>query len=547
MLGYLYRRFAGLPFTLEQANGAAAGSVSGGDLRAAIPDMLRSGQLIGLKRSRDERMYCISRSALPGIWEGLQLRTPKAAQESLVKRMKETGRGLDSDVFRTLAWIGQQGRLSFTSKGALYRKSIDKLEERISLREEDLIALGLQHPHQDWCPLGLAVVLDMLLSLGLLSQVDSGLVIVEEQLSAWLAMDALDRETLLLQELLNRYLPDIPGIWHIAYRLLQPDLEVGSWYSANSLLECLEDSGLLSAMTDYERQWLDAWLLALSSFGWLELGRDPEELLMFRWCSRPGLTGNYLAAGQRQEGQRRESAGRCYVQPDFEILVPPDVSLHIRWELECCCECLVNDRMTIYRLTRSRAAYAYQRGRTPLELLEWLKAYSYPVPDNITQVLMDWEREFRDAEQQSMPLYPRIEPDLEGQDRLAKRNDQAWVYQGFKPYLYEAAEGVPGVDEIFPGRSLVPSIWMKERRQYHGSTAQSLMDQAMLWRTGVEMLLKSGEQVLFLPSEILPGDNYWMVQGSLVRGRGREQLTEENIRLAPDQWTEIGLLMPEMR
>lgn len=560
---YLYRRFAGLPFTLDHVNGAAIGGVSGAELRARVPGMLRSGQLIAMKRSRDERIYCVSRSVIPAIWAGLKPTALKVMDESLVRRVKEPGNGLAADLFRTLSWIGQQGLLPFTSKGTIHRKTMNKLDEIISLCEEDLSALGLQHPHQAWCPSGLAVVLDMLLALGLLSydQDSSCLTIVPEQLSAWLVLDASERESLLLEELLGRYLPDVPGIWHIAYRMVQPDLDTGHWYSADSLLQSLIDSGLVSAVADYEHSWLHGWLFALGAFGWLELGRDPEDDLIFRWCSRPKLRGESLAVEQPQTSPGREQGGYCYVQPDFEILVPTDVPLHIRWELECCCECLVNDRMTVYRLTRSRAAYAYQRGRTPLDLLELLTACSPGVPDNIKQVLMDWDRELRGAEQhqltgqagqslalkereQSILPYPRMGPCKNKKEGMfAIRHDQAWVHQGFRLYLYEPVQEVPEAEELFPGRSRVPSMWIQERRHYHDSTARSLMDQAMLWRTGVEMNLKSGEYAVFLPVQI-SGEPSWKVRGNLVKGGAQDQHVEESILLIPDQWEEIGLLLP---
>ncbi|MBU5672866.1 hypothetical protein [Paenibacillus brevis] len=562
MMECLYRRFAGLPFTLDHVNGAAAGGVSGAELRASIPGMLRSGRLIAMKRSRDEKMYCIPRSVIPVIWEGLKPAAPEAMDGSMAKRVREPGNGLAADLFRTLSWIGQQGFLRFTSKGKIHRRTIDKLNEIISLREEDLSALGLQYSRQDWCPLGLAVVLDMLLSLGLLSQDQDGscLSVVPEQLAIWLALNTSEWDAILLQELLDRYLPDQPGIWHIAYRLVQPDLDMGHWYSADGLLRSMIESGLLPGITDREQSWLHGWLYALSAFGWLELGRNPEEDLIFRWHSKPKLKGEFLAVGQQLSAPAGETGGSCFVQPDFEILVPPDVSFHIRWELECCCECLVNDKMTVYRLTRDRAAYAYQRGRTPLDLLGLLTACSHGVPGNITQVLTDWERELRGTEQQQptdqaglslamkerkQPVlpYPRINSSMHGGGIFVTRHDQAWVHQGFRPYLYEPVTEIPETEELFPGRSRVPSMWIRERRHYHDSTARSLMDQAMQWRTGVEMNLKSGEYAIFLPVQI-SGDPSWTVQGNLVRGDSQERHVEESILLRPDQWEEIGLLLP---
>ena len=93
------------------------------------------------------------------------------------------------------------------------------------------------------------------------------------------------------------------------------------------------------------------WLVALSGLGWLDLGENGEGELVFRWSVKPVFA--------HQNGESRLGAEELfYIQPDFEIIVPPEVSFRVRWELELYCENVAMDVMSIYRLSRASIAAA---------------------------------------------------------------------------------------------------------------------------------------------------------------------------------------------
>ncbi|GJM70002.1 hypothetical protein HMSSN036_22180 [Paenibacillus macerans] len=56
-LRLLFYRFAGQPFKLEQVDSAAAGGVSGAELRAAMPALLRRGDIKAVRKAWGERLY----------------------------------------------------------------------------------------------------------------------------------------------------------------------------------------------------------------------------------------------------------------------------------------------------------------------------------------------------------------------------------------------------------------------------------------------------------------------------------------------------------
>lgn len=546
MILHLFRKFAGLPFKLDRVNEAASGRVTGAELRASLPSLLKSGQLTAVRKSYGERLFSIPPACIPSLWNRLAPAAPEPVHAPLVLLVKESGKGLAGDLFRTLSWIGQYG-LPVTSKGTIHRKAIGKLTDLLSISEPDVSPLGLRYAHQDVYPAQLAVVLDMLFALGLLDQETGSVRLLPERLSAWLSQDPAGMDAILLRELMARYLPDDPAVWHIAYRMMLPDLPLGAWLSVESLLQSIIDCGMLTGFSRDQQDWLQGWMQALSAFGWLDLGKDEAGAWMLRWRRRPGLqTG--VDSGE-EDGQATVFKGQemCYVQPDFEILVPPDVPFNTRWELECCCECMTTDTMSIYRLTRRRAAHAYGLGRSPADLLELLTACSREVPDNVVQTLLDWERDLkRDMSGQTLSdySYPRlIKQDESSFKFFPTMHDQAWIQQGQCLHVYERTDEVPGAEELFPGNASIPSMWIRERRSYHSSTARSMLLQAILWRTGVELVLTSGESAFFIPAQIA-GVQEWTVRGTLVKANGTEQSGEEDVLLGPDAWDRMGLHMP---
>ncbi|ANS75011.1 hypothetical protein AWM70_10690 [Paenibacillus yonginensis] len=191
--------------------------------------------------------------------------------------------------------------------------------------------------------------------------------------------------------------------------------------------------------------WLLSWLKALCGFGWLELGYAdepgkgiPQPLtvwpateeplvdqltnpagLMIRWLRKPDLEAigigvggfheTWIQPGIEDKPDRREgnpqvtdgtdhrkplmsaSEGAFFVQPDYEILVPPNTSYTIRWELELCCELISADIMTTYRLTRESVEKAMNGGRKLDEILTFLERHALSgVPAAVSLAVREW-------------------------------------------------------------------------------------------------------------------------------------------------------------
>ncbi|MBW4840844.1 MAG: helicase-associated domain-containing protein [Paenibacillaceae bacterium] len=595
-LQLLFRRYAGQPFRLEQVDAAAVGDVSGADIRAVLPTLLRSGALAAVRKAWGEKLYYLPLNRQMGMWSAwgyTELREQNPAQ---IKLQREAKPGLAMDLFRALTLIAGSG-LRMTAKGTIHQKERGKLEARIALKAEDVAKLQLSYPHPDVYSPAIAVVLDLLLSLGLIAKEQTVWRVHPPRLAEWLSLDLSAMNFALLCEMLQRYVPADAGLQHVALRMTAADLRTGVWYSLEELLGSLQDQGLLPSDGDpsNEREaWIEGWLDILCACGWLELGNHPEDGAMFRWLIERE-PGSSMAS--------QASAGKLIVQPDFELLVPPDVPFTVRFELEACAELASSGVMSVYRLTRAGLEQACRLGRTPQDILRLFEAHSAGIPEPVREALLQWGREIgrttlveakllscadaeaadringipllagklerigplhflvnsdgeadvlkildgerlapvnRVANSPDEPIYPKLMEfaHSEGEERTSKES-QGWIYKGADLHFYEPDVHPPDFEELFPGWSEIPAMWRKELRRYHVSTARELVERALAWHTKL-MLQMDGESVHCLPLAV-EGDADWRVKVRLLPSSGEPG--EETV-LSPGDWQAIRLILP---
>ncbi|MBA9087007.1 hypothetical protein FHR92_003487 [Fontibacillus solani] len=611
MIQHIFTRFAGLPFKLQNLQDSSFGAICGADLLAEVPELLRSGRLASIKKVWGERLYYIPADVIPLVWKELEPTEQVQQDEHRVTLHRAAKLGLAFDIFKTLAWIGRHG-LKLTSKGTIHQRSLGKLNELLFLSDDDVNGLALRYPHQDAYRAPLAIVLDMIMSLGLINKERAGWSLNTESLTAWLGLTAQEMNAVLFRELLLRYAPDNVPIQHFVHRLILPDLEVGSWYNLPDLLLSMHEQGMMPEVLSQEQiSWMESWLTALSGFGWMDMGTTIEDRVVFRWQTKPDLSLVNIAEEISSSKVEVSSAfqGMIFVQPDFELLVPPDVSFLLRWELEAFCENITVDTMSLYRLTRNSVALGAECGRSPEMILNLLQKCSSGVPDNVRLALEQWGREMgrtlleeklllRCSDSQAAdtissitslvgiierigPLdfivsndhedkvrkaleeirlsppkrrtegldeseYPVLEPSqlAEGVTAFTQAsNQQGWIFNGKDTHFYEPDTTILDFEALFPGLRDIPPMWVKEMRKYHDSTARKIVEQAIQWRAKIKLSI-GGEIMLCIPEGIQGGEK-WSLSGRLFRDTD-DYKEGEGVVLSPDDWAELGLVLPEM-
>ncbi|MBD2871470.1 helicase-associated domain-containing protein [Paenibacillus arenilitoris] len=116
----------------------------------------------------------------------------------------------------------------------------------------------------------------------------------------------------------------------------------------------------------------------------------------------------------------------------------------------------------------------------------------------------------------------------------------AYVYETFPLHHFELAANAARERLLASAanRGSIPAMWTKQLREYHSSTRKELIEQALQWQTPVQLRMKQGLRS-FVPERLEQKDGGWAVIGLL-----RDEPERQPIRLTPDMWEEMRLVIP---
>ena len=146
----------------------------------------------------------------------------------------------------------------------------------------------------------------------------------------WLTLtrEAMDR--LVLLRMMERYVPSSAEYQHFTWRICHSSRIGGMWYYAQHTLAYGEEPQNLepSSGRNCPRR-TASWLRLLTGCGYTDLGMDHDGQFLFRWRMDPCS----LLSGS---GQSNTGSSGLFIQPDFDILIPPDVSYTVKFTAALC-------------------------------------------------------------------------------------------------------------------------------------------------------------------------------------------------------------------
>lgn len=633
----------------------------------ALEELLHTGMLELRQKVWGERLYQIPQQQYPLILRSFWAGCPQVQVEGAVRVEHAACSELAGEIFQGLLFIAQEG-LPLTSKGVIHKKQLSRLAGLLSMPEDHLSLLQSSSGRQSYpLPVAIMIDLLSVLGLIARDSSGYGLdrPMLQRWL-ALTAQEMTDILYTLVISRYGAPLPEEQHFRQLLSAAeFRPDewfavAPVLSWMRQSGLAgeqlvpgaaETDSDPGLNQAAL--------AWIRLLAAFGWCELGSSAEGEACFRWKTlKPQLTRYSLGitpqnqagaeeadsdpettssnpstsasnqgildstaeaqdtvlspqrpaeaeAGRRMLPQAPASASPGFIiQPDFEVLVPPEVPYTVRWTLAGCAELLHHEDLWSFRLTRERLEAAADQGRAPGEVISWLNAHAAGgLPEQVELALRQWARAIGrtelaevlllscagEQEGEDIAAHPRLQDivtrigplhfivrpeaavqlrkelaaagltpsvkdgDLNGpvpHPQLFEPSGSAQRYElpaaagergllgtGPSPKLLPLDRGGPPMLEL-PGEEAVPQMWFNQWRQYHITTAQKVMEQALSW--GIKVRLSYGGKAAdFIPERI--SGRPWKVRGILLLP-GTE--TVEEIELTAEDWQEIQLLHP---
>ncbi|CAM3951289.1 helicase-associated domain-containing protein [Paenibacillus alkaliterrae] len=119
------------------------------------------------------------------------------------------------------------------------------------------------------------------------------------------------------------------------------------------------------------------------------------------------------------------------------------------------------------------------------------------------------------------------------------KSADTFIYETCPLHHFELTDGSASESmQPFLQLEQVPAIWTKQLRSYHHSTRKELIEQALEWQTPVQLRIEQ-ELRSFVPERIEQQNGTWAVVGLL-----RDEQERQLIRLTPDMWEEMRLVIP---
>ncbi|WP_166238149.1 helicase-associated domain-containing protein [Paenibacillus turpanensis] len=577
------RSFAGEPFTEEELVRAAPPGQSGAEMRVGLMLLRKKNIVFSLMKSWGERVFVLPKDTLSCWQEALLPEIAEAVRvvsgEQPVSVEAPCGRGIVYDLLAVLAALSRQ-EAPLTGKGVLHRKLVQKLTAQVEADAERVSGIGIRYRNDDVYPVQLALVLDLALSLGLVAP-QNGVLAVQENVLSQLFQEQLQGMHRKLFELfLERAGCSDPWLQH-AEAAFDKAHDTG-WLSVNGFRAVLEESGIVlpSSREAAEAALLNAWLLPWSALGWAEAGKSAGGEWLFRVQAPAGST----------DSAEEETEAGVFVQPDYEVIVPPDCPLELRWELEHFAEHLQTDQVSRYRLSRESFRLGQGLGRDPQRFCSLLEAQAlFGIPEQVECSLREWADRthtasilqltvLRSEETETadkLAVHPRISPllgarigeryfevDPQQADKLREllRQEGYALERGTvkkdsvspnlqKPeegqesglvlprhalHLYRVEKRAPTLDTVYPELKAVPPMWLNESRPYHAATQKQILQKAIEWQSSVKLRTKAGALRL-QPLRVTEDSSGWNVSGRTENGE---------IRLQYGDWEEMQLILP---
>lgn len=620
VLGVFFCKYAGQPFSnmLTSAEWAVDG-LSRAEAVTAFIALRHKGWIKAVRKSWGERLYYIPESLLSLLTIAYAARVGQFVQQKLdvlqgdmtqpepisnnevqkVNIVREGKPNIAAELLHVLGWMvreGQaQGGLPLTSKGTIHKKIVQRLSRMTVLDPEDFTILGTRYDHADVYPVHVALVIDLLLSLGLIEKAHNRMHVSLDRLDHWLSLPWSSMHREIYSVCMDRYGTAQPKLQHFRHQLLMFASRENEWLSISAgtiyldnnpeeALEYRESESSLSPLSPLSSSFLThirGWLNVLAGLGYGEVGESTAGELFYRWQIDPRNLLNLVNDEAEYAGMNT-----LFVQPDFEIMVPPDVTAPVRWNLDIGAELINRDRMSIYRITKERIVAASQIGLTADVMINFLRRYAGSgVPEHVELAIQQWGQE---AERLHMDAGQNVDQD-EPADKGKKMD--TWIYEarselpeelnrtesgaipdesivganGFnvglemqkelfyirgrvgliqddsKLYMYEQDHSITEQSGLFPGYGEIPEMWHNEWRGYHVSTARQIAAKAIEWQT--KLGLKLDNNIVYVIPDQIHGHEDWTLTGWSIADGDTDPA--ERRTFSPNEWNQIRLIIPD--
>jgi hypothetical protein len=505
-LQLIVQKFASLQFGLPALKNAIDPSeISGAEVTAGLVYLRRKEIIMAIRKHWGEDSYCLPENML-SKWQRILMKSDKSWEEQKASGNAvafNTTHPLCLNLFVFLNYL-QHHEFALTKKGEIPKRHIHKIAEKMKWKEAIVPKWNSKYEENNVYSAALALSIDFAVRLHLIQWETQGLKLRSSNLKEWLQLSIDEMNDRLYCAFLEIVEPCSVADKHFLTKI--GALSFQKWYLIEDFIYWLQEYDIIILFSE--------WLDVLEAFGWIEQSFDFNNQAVFR---RMVL--------QELSQETSSSNDKFYVQPDYEILVPPDVSFSVRWELTFFSDHLHTDHVGVYRLTEQSLHRALFSGRTVESCLQFLFNHSfYGIPDHIHAAFEIWAGSFIPNTILSRKI--AVMEQEESKSIASEIMDTT--------ILYTIQSGIPSRNEIYPLWQTIPSHWWKDCRAYHASTQKEMVQIAIEWQALLKLCMDSQEWIV-IPKQIQEEEKGWNLIG---------WVKSNLITYSQDQWQTMQLILP---
>ncbi|NOU68282.1 hypothetical protein GC096_30085 [Paenibacillus sp. LMG 31461] len=598
--------FGCLPFTGERLEKEAVLQMSGAQVSLGLWGLRRYGVIVAFRKSWGEQLYTLPEDAFAG-WQSLVFPAVRLTEQSNVDVLSDLSdhmadmdegvpsnpRGLAQQLFHCMVNCSRQSELSLTSKGTLHKKQLQKITEHVSLPARIVTQSGLTYAFTDVYDEPAALMLELGMRMGFLYKNEAGnrFLFHHRHFKRWI-QSSYEHQQAQLYRIWRQALIPAP-VWLEHGIAFMERATVLQWYSLSELLQAVRSCYSIGHKPMDEetlrQELMTAWIRPLSTFRFVELAENQEGQLWFRWLITPMLRSGELSDSLNELAVRTDPS--LYVQPDFEVLLPPNASLRLEWGVAAFADLQNTDLVRTYRLTKESFQRALDHGLRSSDVIQVLRDHAYyEIPEQVIITLQQWEEQkdklyltdvtllrcqtnevaealLRNEKCRNLlgermgetnfiisrahikhltkcleamgfhpnqSAIPNFLSDEEPEIPLWNEPQLGLCYSKDTIQLYEIDPYLPRREDLYPDMKQIPMSWIKELRDYHASTRKDMIRKAIEWKS-VLQLRKEGRDCFIIPRMLREDRTGWILEGW-------EEY--EEVAWTSEDWKEMKLILP---
>lgn len=537
-LRFVLLHFACIPFRLDTLERIALlEGMPGSGVAEGVAMLQRFGILFAFKHRSGEILYVMP-AEIAANWSAKWFPTSflPTYDDVFSKSYPLEHPDLASRLFEFLVLI-QQREVCVTKKGALTKRSADLLANTVYIQDEAVSSLSLPVRYFDIQVPSIGFLFTLCFRLGLVDVHDQRICLDSAKVEEWLSLDDTDMNRRLYLEWKKLHVPTSPAAMRMWFSL--ETVDAGHTY----ILE--------SCSVEFQRQ----VLRPLAALGWLDLQKGSDASRYLKQLERlddpqtpekPSIDGpsefncfiRWRFPLNSCVDMQRVTRVAFYVQPDFELIVPPGVPYRILWKIESFSNRKTTIPLRVYEITKESILRALSRGMSIADIRLVLNENSkHGVPDPVSKTIEHWGRNLLNETTMS-PISLKKEPyepkNVTFHDLVLSESTENFILPLVDPIHQSHFEMIAPPQPSVDGTAQFPARWMKELRLYHESTKKQIAETAIANQLMLRLAHAEGETLL-TPCSIRHTQSGWILMGYNRTG---------TVSIHHDQWERMQLIVP---